>query len=137
MSSAARTVFAMGGYLLLVGGSMLLAPAVLLGPFGIDVGSGLWVRMGGMFTIFLGMYYLMCARQELTYFFQLTVYIRFLPVVFFSAFVLFDLARWPLVLFGIFDLATGVWTALALRSDSAQRESETKKLSGIHSESIS
>ena len=116
MSKGARSVFVFGLYLVVLGIVLLVAPNFLLGLFFLPGTAEVWVRVTGMLVLFLGFYYAGAARKELTYFFRLTMYPRLTVIFFFSAFVLFDLARPPLIVFGIVDFVGAIWTALALRT---------------------
>jgi hypothetical protein len=77
--------------------------------------SEVWIHVVGVLVLFLAFYYIQVARQEMTYFFKLTVYTRSSLIIFFAAFVLLGLARPPLLLFGVVDLLGALWTAMALR----------------------
>jgi len=116
MSKAAKSVLFFGVYIFIVGCFLLIIPNFILGPFGFKPTVDIWVRVSGMLLTILGVYYILCARKELTYFFKLSVYGRASIVIFFSVFVLLNLSIWPLILFGIIDFAGAVWTALALRT---------------------
>jgi uncharacterized protein YjeT (DUF2065 family) len=74
MSNSARSVFAFGLYLVVLGLFLLVAPNVLLGMFALPDATDVWVRVAGMLVLFLGFYYSQAARKNLTDFFQWTVY---------------------------------------------------------------
>ena len=115
MSKAARSVFVFGLYLFVLGIVLVAAPNFLLGMFFLPDTTEVWVRVTGMLVLFLGFYYAQAARKELTDFFRWTMYPRSSVILFFTAFVLFGIARPPLILFGIADLLGAFWTGLALR----------------------
>ena len=116
MSKAAKSVFTFGVYIIIAGFFLLIIPNFVLEFHGLKPTSEIWIRVVGMLITILGFYYILCARQELTYFFKLTVYGRASIIVFFSIFVLLNLTKWPLILFGLIDFAGAAWTALALRT---------------------
>ncbi len=116
MSKGARSVFVFGLYLGVLGIVLLLAPNFLLGIFFLPSTTEVWLRVVGMLVLFLGFYYALAARKELTDFLRLTLYTRSTVILFFAAFVLLGFAKPPLILFGVVDLLGAIWTALALRS---------------------
>lgn len=116
MSSAARSVFVFGVYLLVLGFALLVAPNLLLGLFLLPTTTEIWVRIVGMLILILSFYYTQAARKEVTEFFQWTTYVRPAVFVFFATIVLLGLAGPPLILFGVVDLLGAIWTGLALRS---------------------
>jgi hypothetical protein len=105
-----------GIYLLVLGPLLMVAPALVLGPFGIPVPTDAWIRVVGVLAAALGCYYLLAARAGLVPFYRATVPVRAFVFVAFLAFALLGLAPATLVLFGSVDLAGAVWTALALRA---------------------
>lgn len=116
MSNSARSVFAFGLYLTLLGISLLAVPNILLGMFFLPPTTEVWIRISGMLLIFISFYYIQAARHETTDFFRWTVYARSTVIVFFTAFVLLGFANPTLILFGVVDLLGALWTGLALRS---------------------
>lgn len=121
MSHAARSVIAFGLYMIAQGATLMLAPSLLLAPFAIPTEGSLWVRVVGWALIALGTYYVLAARKEWTPMFRATVVVRLAQLAFFVALCAALDAPWALVAFSAVEAAAGVWTALALRADSAQR----------------
>jgi hypothetical protein len=115
MSKGARSVFVFGVYLEVLGTALLVMPNILLGMFFLPGTTEVWVRVVGMLVLFLGFYYIQAARKEMTDFFRWTLYPRATVILFFGTFVLLDLARPPLILFGVADALGVIWTSLALR----------------------
>ncbi len=115
MTQAARSVFAFGLYLVLLGAGLILIPNFVLSPFGFPPTSEVWIRVAGSLVAIIGWFFLIAARHELTPFFTATLFAR--PFLFLSlcAFVLFGLAPPQLILFGVVDLLGALWTFLALR----------------------
>jgi len=117
MSRAAMSMFVFGIYLLVLGPTLVVAPAFLTGLFGLDAPQEVWIRVLGAIITILGFYYLFAARREAKDFFWATVWGRPAVIVFFTAFVLLDLAEPILILFGVVDLLGAAWTFAALRGE--------------------
>jgi hypothetical protein len=98
---------------------MITLPNFLLKAISRPSTTEVWIRVVGMFLIYLGFYYTQTARKEMTSFFKLTVYTRSTVIFFFVAFVLFGFAGPPLIMFGVIDLLGAIWTGLALQSERA------------------
>jgi hypothetical protein len=117
MSKAARSLFVFGIYLVALGLFLLIAPNTLITPFGLPETPDVWIRVVGMLLVLLAYYEIQAARAEMTVFFRWSVVARATVIVFFTAFVLADLVKPILLLFGGVDLAAAAWTYLALQSD--------------------
>ncbi|MEP7301733.1 MAG: hypothetical protein ABI699_09405 [Caldimonas sp.] len=117
MLHAAFTVKAFGVYLLLLGLGLVLLPNRLLGLFGMPPTSEVWIRVVGLLAFNIGLYYWYAAKSQARPFFAASVYIRAAVPVVFIAFVVLGLASPVLVVFGIVDLAGGLWTLAALRRE--------------------
>jgi hypothetical protein len=105
---------AFGVYLAASGLGFFVAPRRVLPLLGLAVPADAWIRVVGLLTIILGMYFLYCARPEQRRFFRATVIAR---LMFFSgvvALVVAGLAPPLLALFGVVDLAGATWTLIAL-----------------------
>ena len=117
MSRAAMSMFVVGIYLLVLGPTLVVAPALLTGLFGLDAPQEVWIRVLGAIVTILGFYYLFAARHEAKDFFWATVWGRPAVIVFFTAFALLGLAEPILILFGVVDLLGAGWTFAALRAE--------------------
>ncbi len=117
MSRSALSMFVFGIYLLVLGPTLVVAPAFLTGLFGLDAPQEVWIRVTGVVAGVLGFYYVFTARREAKDFFWATVWGRPAVIVFFTAFVLLDLAEPVLILFGVPDLLGAAWTFAALRAE--------------------
>lgn len=117
MSKAAFTVKAFGVYLVLLGIGLVLVPNLLLGLFGIPATSEVWIRVVGLLAFNVGIYYGYAAKSEARPFFQASVWARAAVPFVFVAFVLLGMVSPMLVLFGVIDLAGGLWTFAALRGE--------------------
>lgn len=116
MNNSARSVFVFGLYLAVVGIALLAVPDVLLGMFFLPSATDVWVRVVGMLSLFVSFYFIQAARNDMTGFFQWTVYVRSTTILFLAAFVLLGFASPWLLPFGVVDLLGAVWTGMALRS---------------------
>ena len=118
MTSAARSIYVFGIYLIVLGGILMGSPNTLLAVFGIQPTTEPWIRVVGMLVTVIGMLDVACARREQTAFFQATVYTRTFALIGFAAFALFGIAPRILILFGVIDAVGALWTHLALRRSS-------------------
>ncbi len=119
MSSAGKSVFVFGIYLLVLGITLVVVPNLLLAVFAVPATSEVWIRVVGMLVLFLGVYYVQAARKGMTDFMRWTVYLRSSVILFFIAYVLLGFAPPTLILFGLVDLMGAIWTLWALRSPTA------------------
>ena len=120
MSRAAKSLFVFGVYLCGLGLFLLLVPNLLLRVFGAPETNEVWIRVIGMLVLCLSFFYVRAARAELTSFIRWTVWGRAAVIVYFTAFVLLLSAPKALLLFGLIDLLSAVWTWLALKADGAR-----------------
>ena len=116
MSSAARSVYVFGIYLIVLGGILMGSPNTLLTVFGIPTTTEPWIRIMGMLVMVIGMLDLACARTEQTGFMRATVPARIFAMLTLSAFAALGIAPAILILFGLVDGAGAIWTHTALRS---------------------
>ncbi len=115
VSDASKSVYVFGLYLLGLGAVLTLAPNLLLGIFAVPATSEVWIHVVGMLVLFLGVYYLIAAKNNLMPFLAWSVRLRATVIIFFLVFVLTGLAPPTLLLFGAIDLAGAVWTWRAIR----------------------
>ena len=123
MSKAACSLLVFGIYLVALGLVLLIVPNTLITLFGLPETHDVWIRIVGMLLVLLAYYDIQAARRELTDFFRWSVIARAMVIVFFAGFVIANLVKPILLLFGSVDLAAAVWTYLALLTDGkASRE---------------
>ncbi|SRR5712692_5512656 len=120
MSHAAKSLFVFGIYLGCLGLLLLIVPNLILNVFGAPPTNEVWIRINGMFVLCLSFYYIQTSRTELTMFIRWTVWARMAVIFFFVAFVLLVSAPKPLLLFGLIDLLSAMWTLFALKADVAR-----------------
>lgn len=116
MTSAARSVYVFGIYLIVLGGILMGSPNALLSVFGFASTTEPWIRVLGVVVMAIGMLDVACARTEQTGFFRATVATRLFALVSFVVFAALEIAPPMLVLFGLIDAAGATWTFVALRS---------------------
>ena len=117
MSNAARSSLAFGIYLVLLGLFLLIAPNTLITFFGLPATNDIWIRVVGMLLFLLSYYYIQAARKNVTDFFRWSVVARMSVIVFFAVFVILDLVKPILLLFGGVDFLAATWTCIALRRE--------------------
>ena len=115
MTPTARTSLVFGIYVVAVGVVVLLAPNLLLSIFRLPTTSEVWIRVVGAIAVPLGFYYIEAARAEANFYFRVSVWGRVFFALSLAGFVVLGLSRWPLLLFGLIDLAGASWTAFELR----------------------
>jgi hypothetical protein len=115
MSKATFSARVFAVYVFVVSTVLVVAPNVLLAIFGIASTSEVWIRVAGVLAFNIGIYAWVGAGHRP--FLEASVYTRALVCAAFVAFALLGLASPMIVLFGLIDLAGGVWTWLALKAD--------------------
>lgn len=119
MSRTAFTVKAFSVYLFIAGASFVAAPNMLLSLFGAPTSEG-WVRVVGLLAINIGAYAWVAARHEVKVFFTASVWMRIEVFVVLTSMAALELIPPFVAVFGVVDLAGGLWTHLALRADGQQ-----------------
>lgn len=115
MTSAGKSVYYFGIYILIMGVSLAAIPNVVLSMFQIAETGEVWIRVLGGVVFTLGIYYVFMAPGNHVLFFSLTVYGRMAVFLGFVAFVLIGWGPVQLILFGLVDLAGATWTYIALK----------------------
>ena len=115
MSSAARSVYVFGIYLLIVGGLLLGAPNTLLTVLGLPTTTEPWIHIAGIPVMALGMLFASSARAENRWFFRASVWVRVFAFISFVMLAVFQIAPAVVVGFGAVDALGALWTRLSLR----------------------
>ena len=115
MTSAAKSLYYFGFYLLILGITLTVFPNMLLSIFQIEETTEVWIRVLGAVVFGIGLYYVFMAPTNNTVFLTLSIYVRASILLWFIAFVLIGWAPTQLILFGLADAAGAAWTYLALR----------------------
>lgn len=117
MSRAAKSLLVFGIYILILSLLLIIAPNLFLGLFGFPLTEEVWLRVAGVLLFYLAIYDIQAARAELTPFFRWSIYTRGSAIFVFIAFVLLGFSRPMLIIFGVPDFLSAIWTALALKSE--------------------
>ncbi|MFL6630895.1 MAG: hypothetical protein ACJ8HJ_01105 [Massilia sp.] len=115
MSKATFSARMFAVYVFAVSTVLVVAPNVLLSLFGIAPTSEVWIRVAGVLAFNIGIYAWVGARHRP--FLEASVYTRGLVFAAFLVFALLGLVSPMIVLFGLVDLAGGLWTWFALKAD--------------------
>lgn len=114
MSSPAKSVFVWSFYLFVFGIGFLFIPNPAITLLGFEPTNDIWIRFFGLLAIVLGTYYFTAARKEDLIFFRSSVTGRLIFVTGEFAFVLVHMTKPVVAVFAIVELASAIWTHLAL-----------------------
>jgi hypothetical protein len=117
MSSSAFSAKVFAVYLFLAGLTLVTVPNLLLSLLQIPSTPDVWIRVVGLVAFMIGVYAWVAASHEFKPFLVASVYTRFIVFVAFTTFALTGLGSPMIILFGLADLAGGIWTYSALRAD--------------------
>jgi hypothetical protein len=120
-SAVSAKVFAV--YLFVAGALLTTAPNLLLSTLHIPQTSEVWIRVLGVVAFMIGVYAWIAASHAFKPFLVASVYTRCVFFLACVAFTVMGLANPMIMLFGVTDLAGGIWTHLALRADAASTSS--------------
>lgn len=122
MSKSAFSAKVFSIYLAIVGTMLIIVPNFLLSIFLMPATSEVWIRVLGLTVVMLGVYAAVAARHESVPFLEASVYTRLVVFIAFISFAVLGLASPMIVLFGVADLAGGMWTYFALRADRMRQD---------------
>lgn len=126
MSRSALSAKVFSIYLIIVGTILIFIPNFLLSIFLIPTISEVWIRVLGLTVVMLGVYASVAAKHEHVPFLEASIYTRFVVFMAFVGFAVLGLASPMIVLFGVADLAGGMWTYFALKADRMRHEPQSK-----------
>ena len=92
-------------------------PNIILSFLGFESTTEIWIRVLGIFTSSVGIYYLISAKNEQLAFFRASIIGRVFFFVSLAFVTLMFEQKLMLILFGIIELIGAFWTYLALRSN--------------------
>jgi len=115
MTSASKSLYVFAIYLLVLGVLLIVIPNSLLSMFQIPETNEVWIRIAGVLTFSIGIYYFYMAPQNNAVFMALTAYVRASIIIWFTVFMLMEWVAPQLILFGVIDLLGALWTFIALR----------------------
>jgi len=104
-------------YLLLLGTTLIVGPNPLLGLFGIAPATEVWVRVVGMFVLFMSYLNFHAWRTGSVEVMRLGVQLRLTVPLFFGTFVALGWMQPVLLLFAAVDVASALWTHATLRAE--------------------
>jgi len=112
-------------YLVFVGILCLFFPEFVLAGFGVYTVPDIFARICGMIFLIFAYIYLRTGLKDegMEFFYLITAQERLTPPIFFIIFYILGFADWPLIAFGFFDMALGLWTWIALKIDKKKNES--------------
>ena len=124
-SNASKSMLAVCVYLVFVGILCLFFPEFVLAGFGVYTVPDIFARICGMIFLIFAYIYLRTGLKDegLEFFYLITAQERLTPPIFFIIFYILGFADWPLIAFGFFDMALGLWTWIALKIDKKKNES--------------
>ena len=111
---ASLSVLVFGTYLVGLGLTLLIAPNLLLGIFGIPRTDEVWVRILGVVLAVIGYYQIQAGRNRSDWFMRASVLGRTGIALTLFGLVAAGVAPLVIALFGAVDLAGAMWTAYAL-----------------------
>jgi len=117
MTNPEKSLFVFGGYLILLGGALILIPNTLLDIFKITNTTEIWIRVLGTIVLYLGIYYIWAAKEKWYGLIVLSVPLRMSLIAFFTSFVILLDAPMVLILLASVDFVFAIWTLLALKRD--------------------
>ena len=117
MTTAAKSALVHGTYALLGGLSLLVYPNGLT-LIGFDPQNDLWLRVFGLEVAVLGFFYIRAAQQNNIPFFKASVIGRLSFTLILFIMVVLGLSKINLVLVGVPDFLTAIWTLIGLRNAS-------------------
>jgi hypothetical protein len=130
MRPAAFSILIFGIYLASGGLLLLLVPEWLCHFLRLrPPGDTMWVRLSGMFFLYLAFYCIKAARGEQNAFIRWSLTTRPLTVLFLGVFVATGLENPNILVFGVIDVLATLWTAVALGQE---RLAERRDLNGPH-----
>lgn len=95
----------------------MVAPALLLEFIAVPVPTDAWVRVTGWCLVVLGVYYFQAARHDFRPFFKWSAWVRLAQFGFFLSLWFAALIKPVLLGFSAVELASGLWTLVALRAE--------------------
>lgn len=119
MEGTVRTMYAFSAYLFVVGLSLTVGPNTLLPLLGLPETNEVWIRILGVVSILLALYYFDAARNNSRSFFVASILGRGFSTA--ALVLLWATGRpWQLLMFGAVELAGAIWTYTAMRAQAGR-----------------
>lgn len=125
MSQSALSAKVFAIYLFIISSVVVLAPNLLLAIFRIPPTTEVWIHVVGVVVFAIGIYIWIAAKHDIKPILEASVYTRALVFVAFTTFALLGMTSPMIIVFGLVDLAGGVWTYFALQADA--RSAQARK----------
>ncbi len=119
MSRPARSLFLFGVYVFSVGVALLAAPAALAALLRLPAASAGWPRVVGLLCLVIGAYDMVGSSAECASYIRSSVPVRAGFAVGTTLLVIFGQMPVPVLLLGLTDIAGALWTAIALKTNTA------------------
>lgn len=117
MKKSSKTLYYFSFYLIATGLVLIISPNSLLELFGLEPTTEVWIKVVGMLVLFLSFYYQDAARHNYYSIIKLSVKLRWMALFFFCAFAALQWVSPSLILFGVVDAMSALWTHVNLRKE--------------------
>lgn len=115
MKNVVTSIYAQMVYMIGMGLGFLLTPNIVLGLFGIESTSEIWIRvLGALVLVFSSFYYVM-AKHEFLPLIKISVWERFLFCSILVVFALLQMGPVTFYLFAALEIGLALWTLMGLR----------------------
>lgn len=114
MKNADLSMKIFGIYLAVLGLILAFTPNLVLPIFGFEEVTDIWIRLLGLIFCIISSIYYIAIRDKWLSFYKLSILGRTIVSAFILFWVIFEMAPWPLLIFGIVDLLAALWTAYSL-----------------------
>lgn len=109
-------MYVFSAYLLVVGAFLSVGPNSLLSLFGLPETNEVWIRILGVVSVLLALYYFDAARNDSRSFFAASILGRGFSTA--ALVLLWATGRpWQLMIFAGIELAGAIWTYTAMRAE--------------------
>ena len=113
--TAPKTVQYFGYYLYIVAATLVFVPNILLSTLQVPETNEGWIRVVGILTACLAVYYHRMGQAGSEEFAVTSVYVRIFVLVSFVAVWGAGIGPWQLIIFGVIDAVAALWTMSNLK----------------------
>ena len=117
MKKSSRTLFVFGIYFGSMGIILMTVPNLLMRMLTLPATHEVWIRVLGFLITILAYYDIHASLADLTIFVKWSILPRVACIFVLGAFILMGWVAYPLILIGIIDLASAIWTKLVLMKE--------------------
>ena len=115
MKKTYKSLYGQMAYVILSGLQLVFVPNMLLSMFGLDPASEIWIRVVGILALALSFYYYAMVNNGTPEVIKATIYGRTFFCFGLITLVVLGMAKPPLILFAVAELALTAWTWSELR----------------------